>query len=218
MKRVGFFEFVLVYGKLKCLSCSTLRSCRTVFTLPQKLRKREDLHAFWLHHLWYKRGGGGLDVYEQNWSHRIKFFTNLSKVCLPSAIFQELLCHGFFPTGCNPSGVDCSQHSHRQELLPEKLLLYGSLQRAAVPARNSSVGSPRTAASFRVCPSAAVWSISSPFSLNLMSAELFTLRFFWLKQLLCSNLYTFLNILSVKYHWSGWWAQLWPVVFYFGVS
>lgn len=125
MRRVGFFELVLFYGKQKSLSYSTLRSCITVFTLPQKLRKREweGLHAFWLHRLWCKRGGGGLDVYEQNWSHRIKFFTNLSKVCPPTwCIFSGTALSWVFSNGLQ---------SFRNGLLP-------AFPQTGTPARKTS--------------------------------------------------------------------------------
>lgn len=129
MKRTLFIQACSFYGKQKSFSCSALRSCRAVFTLPRKLRMREweGMYAFWLHPLCCRIGRDGLYVYEQNWSHGIKFFTNFSSVCSSHMLqlFSNCCYHGSFPTGCSPSGIDCSQHSHRQKLLPENLLLHG---------------------------------------------------------------------------------------------
>lgn len=115
----------------------------------------------------------------------------------------------------------------------------GSLQRVVVPARNSGVGSPQTAASEYVyllqCGSSSCLGglacftvvcrgtsppVSEVFPLLLFHwtvylcfcRAVYLLCFFCLTYLLCSNLHTSLNMLSQKYHWGCWWAQLWPVV------
>lgn len=156
----------------------------------------------------------------------------------PMLFFRNCSVMGLFPQAAILSGMDCPQHSHRQQLLPENLLLHSLPSEGCSSCQELQCGLAADCSFFqgvstccRVTGSSCLGGIAG-FTMVCretsppVSGALLLPLFDWtwclqiclpcvssvLHSFLCISLYTFLNTLSPKCHWSCWWAQLWPVV------